>query len=136
MGEKWKDQSILDESADDAGPGLRGGTLTPHAAVALTEDVAPPSRDTHGNRPRAAGDGPRPDTEGVSLFALEELTVNAGPEVAFAHGLIRRGGTTPGGRAFRDLVRVTFCLRNRDGRWSITHRHVSPSQTEYEKERS
>ena len=66
-----------------------------------------------------------PDTRGEAVFNLENLTITAGNDVAFAHSFIRCGGTFQDGRTFQDLVRATFCLRKVDGSWMVEHQHVS-----------
>jgi ketosteroid isomerase-like protein len=55
-------------------------------------------------------------------FDVEELTIAAGDDVAFAFGVMRCGaGSTPGGFPFR----LTIGLRKVDGDWRITHEHHS-----------
>jgi ketosteroid isomerase-like protein len=58
-------------------------------------------------------------------YELRGLRITAGDDVAFGHGLARiRGDRTDGTRT--DVwVRATVCLRKVDGRWRITHEHVS-----------
>ncbi|MFJ9717360.1 YybH family protein [Streptomyces sp. NPDC101213] len=60
-----------------------------------------------------------------ALFEIDVLDVTAGPEVAFAHALLRCG--TPGELAERPTLRLrlTFGLRKRRGRWEIAHEHHS-----------
>jgi uncharacterized protein (TIGR02246 family) len=58
-------------------------------------------------------------------YDLRDLDVTAGADVAFCHSLNRiRGARTSGGET--DVwVRATVCLRRIDGRWLITHEHLS-----------
>jgi uncharacterized protein (TIGR02246 family) len=60
-----------------------------------------------------------------ALFEIDVLDVGSGPEVAFAHALLRCG--TPEELAGRPTLRLrlTFGLRKRRGRWLITHEHHS-----------
>jgi ketosteroid isomerase-like protein len=60
-----------------------------------------------------------------ACFEIDELEVTAGPEVAFAHALLRCG--TPDEFADRPdrRLRLTVGLRKRDGRWVVTHEHHS-----------
>ncbi|WP_086771147.1 nuclear transport factor 2 family protein [Streptomyces bobili] len=60
-----------------------------------------------------------------ALFEIDVLDVASGPEVAFAHALLRCG--TPEELAERPTLRLrlTFGLRKRRGRWVITHEHHS-----------
>lgn len=55
-------------------------------------------------------------------FDVEEITIVAGDDVAFAYGIMRCGaGSTPGGFQFR----LTIGLRKIDGEWCVTHEHHS-----------
>lgn len=58
---------------------------------------------------------PAPD-----LFAIEDLRVTAGSDVAFATGLLRIGGSSPS-----PVCRLTLGLVKREGRWLIAHEHHS-----------
>lgn len=69
---------------------------------------------------------PAPD-----LFAIEDLRVTAGEDVAFATGLLRIGGSR------QPVCRLTLGLVKRDDRWWITHEHHSaPHPLEAEEPRS
>jgi ketosteroid isomerase-like protein len=61
------------------------------------------------------------DAQGEGLFDISDLTVVAGDDVAFAHGLLRIGEA--GTEGFR--VRLTVGLRRVEGRWLIIHEHHS-----------
>ncbi len=54
-----------------------------------------------------------------------ELYVAAGADVAFAHMLHPDSGTRRSGHNETAWVRSTVCLERRDGRWLITHEHIS-----------
>jgi len=55
-------------------------------------------------------------------FDVEELTVAAGDDVAYAFGILRCGaGRDPAGFLFR----LTIGLRKIDGAWRVTHEHHS-----------
>lgn len=61
---------------------------------------------------------PAPD-----VFVIEDLAVTAGEDVAFAHGLLRIGGSeTP-------ICRLTLGLQKREGQWLIAHEHHSAPHT-------
>lgn len=67
----------------------------------------------------------QPETRGDAVFALGDLQVTAGENVPFGYGFIRCGGALPDGKTFQDVVRATFCLKSKAGRWVIKHQHVS-----------
>jgi ketosteroid isomerase-like protein len=55
-------------------------------------------------------------------FDIEELTITAGDDIAFAFGIMRCGADSkPGGFPFR----LTVGLRKVDGNWRVTHEHHS-----------
>jgi uncharacterized protein (TIGR02246 family) len=60
-----------------------------------------------------------------ALFEIDSLDVTAGPDVAYAHALVRCA--TPEELAARpaDRLRLTFGLRKESGRWVIAHEHHS-----------
>jgi ketosteroid isomerase-like protein len=74
---------------------------------------------------RRSWDEWQPDTQGEGQFALRDLTIVAGGDVAFAHAFIQCGGTLPDGEVFEDTVRATFCLQKFGGAWSVAHQHIS-----------
>jgi len=59
-------------------------------------------------------------------YEVRDLKITAGDDVAFAYGFGRLSGTLMNGATTNGMwVRVTFCLRNVDGDWLITHDQVS-----------
>ncbi len=59
-------------------------------------------------------------------YAVHDLTVVVGGDVAFAHGLVRLSGTSRGATEPAALwFRTTLCLQKLEGAWSISHEHDS-----------
>jgi ketosteroid isomerase-like protein len=116
---------LLHAWADRTARGQRDDILRDHDPDAVIFDVLPPLRHDGTAAYRATWDAWQPETQGAFTFQLEDLHVTEGPDHAFAHGLLRCGGTTPEGRAFTDLVRATFCLVHGPQGWRITHQHIS-----------
>jgi ketosteroid isomerase-like protein len=85
----------------------------------------PPMKYESADSYRRSWEEWEPDARGEAVFNLENLTITAGNDVAFAHSFIRCGGTFSDGRTFQDLVRATFSLRKVDGSWMVEHQHVS-----------
>jgi ketosteroid isomerase-like protein len=54
-----------------------------------------------------------------------DLHISASGDVAVAYMLIRASGTLKNGREVGYWVRVTSAARRSDGRWLISHEHVS-----------
>ena len=118
-------RNVLEEWAMATRQGRIDQVLNNHAANLVIFDVLPPMKYESAESYRSSWDEWQPQTEGEAVFDLENLTITAGDDVAFAHCFIRCGGTLPDGRTFQDLVRATFCLRKVNGSWVVEHQHVS-----------
>jgi ketosteroid isomerase-like protein len=66
--------------------------------------------------------------EGPLGFELHKLRVVPGDVAAFCHYLALVTGARPGGRASGYWVRGTTCFERRDGKWLVTHEHISLPQ--------
>jgi uncharacterized protein (TIGR02246 family) len=62
---------------------------------------------------------------GPTTFEIHDLAIEAEGGVAFAHYLLRCGGTGPDGQKQAGWMRVTVCCRKERGRWRIAHEHFS-----------
>jgi ketosteroid isomerase-like protein len=63
--------------------------------------------------------------EGPLGFEFKDLRVAPGEGAAFCHYLALVTGARPGGRTSGYWVRGTTCFEQRDGRWLVTHEHIS-----------
>ena len=99
--------------------------LVNHLPDVLIYDVLAPMKYEGTAAYRKSWDEWQPATQGEGQFELEDLSVTAGTDVAFAHGFIRCGGVLPTGKKFEDVVRATFCLRRVAGSWKVAHQHIS-----------
>jgi uncharacterized protein (TIGR02246 family) len=65
-------------------------------------------------------------------FDIEELTITAGADVAFAVAIMRCGSSTGSGPPEKDgfLFRLTIGLRKAEGNWRIAHEHHSVPATD------
>jgi ketosteroid isomerase-like protein len=61
-------------------------------------------------------------------YAVRDLSITVGDDVAFAHSLDRLSATPIGGRRFQLWLRATTGLRRISGRWLITHEHRSTEE--------
>lgn len=120
-------RELLERWAHTTRMGLQDEILANHAKDVVIYDVLPPMKYEGAGVYRESWDEWQPETEtgGLNLFDLHELTIKAGNEVAFAYSFIHCGGTNPDGETFEDWVRATFCLSKLDGKWKITHQHIS-----------
>jgi ketosteroid isomerase-like protein len=65
-------------------------------------------------------------------FNIEELSITAGADVAFAVAIMRCGSSTFSGPPEKEgfLFRLTIGLRKLDGHWRIVHEHHSVPSTD------
>ncbi|MET0976792.1 MAG: nuclear transport factor 2 family protein [Leifsonia sp.] len=91
-----------------------------------TFDLTPPlnghgsaATDANGLRDWFAG------FEDSIEYAIRDLAITVGGDVAFAHSIERFSARPIGGRRFEIWLRVTTGLRRTGGRWLITHEHRS-----------
>jgi ketosteroid isomerase-like protein len=125
MTDEQQIRQVIGKWMDATRMGRKDDVLSNHAADAVIFDPLPPLRYESAAAYRKSFDLWWPETTGEGLFELHDLKVTAGDDVAFAHALLRCGGTRPDGETFEDTVRVTICLRKTDGKWLITHQHTS-----------
>ena len=63
--------------------------------------------------------------QGPIGYEIRELNINAGDDVAFAHGLSHVSATKTGGGQLDMWWRTTLGFRKLDGKWLVTHEHNS-----------
>ncbi|MBD1933314.1 MULTISPECIES: YybH family protein [Cyanophyceae] len=118
-------RELLERWARATRLGQQDEVLANHAPDVTIFDVLPPLKYEGADAYRKSWDEWQPATEGPTRFEIRDLKVTVGNDVAFAHGLIHCGGTKPDGGTFEDWVRATFCLCQVEGKWLITHQHIS-----------
>src|ERR1700730_669273 len=116
---------VLQQWATATRKGQRNDVLANHLPDVLVYDVLAPMKYEGAAAYRQSWDEWQPDTQGEGQFDLQDLSVTAGADVAFAHGFIKCGGVLPNGKRFEDLVRATFCLRKASGAGWGGHQHIS-----------
>jgi len=63
--------------------------------------------------------------EGPIGYEIRNLSVTAGDDVAFSHGLNHVSATKLGGGQLDMWWRTTVCFRKIDDQWTVTHEHNS-----------
>jgi ketosteroid isomerase-like protein len=116
---------VLQRRAAATRKGQRDHVLDNHLPDVLIYDVLAPMKYEGATAYRQSWDEWQPDTQGEGQFDLQDLSVTAGVDAAFAHCFIKCGGVLPNGKTFEDLVRATFCLRKVSGSWKVAHQHIS-----------
>jgi ketosteroid isomerase-like protein len=118
-------RALLNEWAKATREARLDDVLKDHSENLVIFDVLPPLKYTSAAAYRKSWGDWQPKTQGDARFELENLSVTAGDQVAFAYGFIQCGGTLPDGQVFSDTVRATFCLQKVSGTWKVVHQHVS-----------
>ncbi len=118
-------RAVLEDWAKATRQNRQDEILKNHVPDLVIFDVLPPMKYESAESYRQSWGDWQPETQGEGQFDLENLSITASTDLAFAHCFIRCGGTMPDGRTFQDLVRATFCLKKIDGAWKILHQHGS-----------
>lgn len=63
--------------------------------------------------------------QGPIGYEIRDLSITAGDDVAFSHGLSHVSATTTKGGQLDMWWRTTFCFGKIDGKWMVTHEHNS-----------
>jgi uncharacterized protein (TIGR02246 family) len=63
--------------------------------------------------------------QGAIDYEIRDLSISAGDDVAFSHGLSHVSATTRDGGQLDMWWRTTICFRKIDGKWIVTHEHNS-----------
>ncbi|HLJ59276.1 MAG TPA: SgcJ/EcaC family oxidoreductase [bacterium] len=88
-------------------------------------DVVNPLQYTGADAIRKRADAWFSSFAGPIGFEIRDLSVAAGDDMAFCHGLSGVNGTRTDGAKIGMWYRTTICYRRVDGRWMITHEHNS-----------
>ena len=118
-------RKLIERWAAAAHDGDLATVLADHDPAIVMFDVPPPE---DGVRGLAAYEATWPGffewQQGAS-FDLLSLEVVAGPEVAFAYGLLRCGTPEELAAVPDRRLRLTVGLRKVEGRWTVLHEHHS-----------
>jgi uncharacterized protein YndB with AHSA1/START domain/ketosteroid isomerase-like protein len=89
----------------------------------VSYDLAPPLRHIGADKARLQAwfDG----WDGPIGWAMGELEVDVGGDLAVARGLGHMVGAKKGGESVDLWTRVTICFARRSDKWKITHQHTS-----------
>lgn len=121
-------RAILESWAKSTKESRNDDILKNHSEDLVIFDVLPPMKYESAAAYRRSWEDWHPETEAGAIFDLENLSITAGADIAFAHSFINCGGTLPDGKSFRDTVRATFCLERVNGVWVVKHQHISKPQ--------
>jgi uncharacterized protein (TIGR02246 family) len=101
------------------------GIMAHHAPDILLFDAIPPLQFTGGDAYRKNWEQCFPYFQGPIGCEIRDMSITAGADVAFCHSLTQINGTTTSGEHIATWLRATICFRKIDGKWTVTHEHVS-----------
>ena len=91
----------------------------------LLFDLAPPLQYVGGDAYRKNWEEWFATWGGQIGYEIQELSITIGGDVAFRHSLNRISGKRTSGEETDVWVRATACYRKINGKWLITHEHIS-----------
>lgn len=101
------------------------GIMSHYTSDILTFDIAPPLESRGIDTYRKNWEGWLPTFHGPLGYEIRDLRITASDDIAFSHSLNHISGTRTNGEETDVWVRVTVCYRKVDGKWRITHEHIS-----------
>jgi uncharacterized protein (TIGR02246 family) len=108
------------------------GIIARHARDIVLFDVPPPVQVRGLDAYRTSWEQFFPWLGDAGVFEVRELSVTAGDDVAFCHGLIHCAGVETSGKKVELAVRLTVCFRKIDGQWLVVHEHHSEPSNQTE----
>jgi uncharacterized protein (TIGR02246 family) len=101
------------------------GVMSLFAPTIVSFDLAPPLRCAGAEALRKHWEATFSSFQGSVAYEIHELAIEVGDGLAFSHSLNWMRGTLADGRIAERWLRWTACFRQIDGRWQVTHEHVS-----------
>jgi uncharacterized protein (TIGR02246 family) len=96
-----------------------------YAPDILTFDIVPPLQCQGVEAYRKHFEAWFASVQGPIDYAIRDLRITTGDDVAFCHSLSRVRSASTTGETTETWVRVTVGFRKIDGTWMVTHEHVS-----------
>lgn len=101
------------------------GVMSHYAADILLFDLAPPLQYRGADAYRKNWEEWFSTFRGPIGYEIRDLSITASDDVAFCHSLNRISGTRTNGEETDVWVRATVSCRKIEGKWMITHEHIS-----------
>ncbi len=122
-------EAVIRGLIDDWAKALRAGDV--HALVSnyapdvVSFDVVNPLQRKGVDAVRKRAEEWISSWQGPINSEIRELSITADDDAALSHHLSRFNGTKKGGGEIDMWIRATLCFGKVDGRWMVTHEHVS-----------
>jgi uncharacterized protein (TIGR02246 family) len=126
MSDEAEIRGLIERWAEAVHAGEMDGVLTDHADDIVMFDVPPPEDGVRGIQAYRETWPPFFEWQRQgAVFEIVSLEVAAGPDVAFAHALLRCGTAEELEQDPDNRLRLTVGLRKEGGRWVVAHEHHS-----------
>jgi uncharacterized protein (TIGR02246 family) len=123
------DEAQIRQLIDNWAKALRAkdinGLMSHYTPDILVFDLAPPLQYAGADAYRKNFDEWFTSFQGLVGYEIRDLSITTGDDAAFSHSLNRISGTRTNGEETDVWVRATVCFRKVDGKWRVTHEHVS-----------
>jgi uncharacterized protein (TIGR02246 family) len=101
------------------------GVMSHYAPDILLFDLAPPLQYLGTDAYRKNWEEWFATWQGPIGYEIRDLSITTGDGVAFSHSLNRISGKRTNGEETDVWVRATACFRKINGKWKVTHEHIS-----------
>jgi uncharacterized protein (TIGR02246 family) len=132
MSDEDEIRALIERWAEAVHAGEMDAVLAGHADDIVMFDVPPPENGVRGIQAYRETWPPFFEWQRQgAVFEIVSLEVAAGPDVAFAHALLRCGTAEELEQDPDNRLRLTIGLRKEGGRWVVAHEHHSfPNKSE------
>jgi uncharacterized protein (TIGR02246 family) len=124
-----RDNAQIRESMDSLGQALRAkdinALMAHYAPEIVTFDVRPPLQIQGADAYRKNFEAWFASVEGPIDYEIRDVRITMSDDVAFSHYLVHVEATRTTGEKADYWVRVTSGFQKQNGRWMVTHEHVS-----------
>jgi uncharacterized protein (TIGR02246 family) len=126
---KTSDEAQIRKLIDDREKAVRArdidGSIANIAPDIVWFDVVNPLRHVGSDALKKRAEQWFASFNGSIGYEIRDLSITAGDEVAYSHGLNHVSATKRGGGQLDMWWRTTVCFRKIDDKWTVTHEHNS-----------
>ena len=126
---KVTDETQIRQLTDDWAEAVRAkdvnALMANYAPDVLSFDLVAPLQHTGAATARKQAEQWLATYQGPIGCEMRDLSITASDEVAFSHCLNHITGTRTNGEKVDMWLRATICYRKIDGKWLVTHEHIS-----------
>ena len=118
-------RALIDDRAKAVRAKDINGAISHYAPDILSFDVVNPLQHIGSDASRKRAEEWFSSFQGPIGYEIRDLSITAGDDVAFSHGLSHVSATKTDGGQLDMWWRTTVCFRKIDGKWMVTHEHNS-----------